>query len=117
EGEQQQIAGDNRRQDQRQMHQPVQDRLARKLMPRQHIGDKDADRQADQRRPERDANGQPHRYPLIRAEGEPLHAAQPQSASTVKPCFSKSPAAVSLRRYSMNASASAPAASLSTAAG
>ena len=54
EGQKQDIAGDHRWQDQRQVHDPVQELLAGKAPARQREGDEDAERQTDHRRPERD---------------------------------------------------------------
>src|ERR1051325_10092205 len=54
EQQQQEIAGDDRRDDERQVHDDVEQRLSPKLAARQQQGDRDADRQASEHRPERD---------------------------------------------------------------
>ena len=78
EAEEEQIAGDDRRQDERQQHDAVDDRLSRKVRARQHIGDGDADRQAGEHRDGCDPEAEPHRGPLVRREVEQIvHAIRP----------------------------------------
>ncbi len=66
EGQQQQIAGHHRRQDQRQMHQPVQRRLAQKPPARQRMATNRPKGSAT-RGPERHLQRQRHRLPFLEA--------------------------------------------------
>ena len=64
ERDQQQIAGDDRRQHQRQMHDAVEQRLAPEILARQQPRDRDAERQRHEGRDQRDPQRQRDRGPF-----------------------------------------------------
>ncbi len=66
ESQQQQIAGDDRRQHQRQMNQRIEDRLAPEFTPRQQPRQRDAERRRHQRRDDGDAQRQQDGRPFGR---------------------------------------------------
>ena len=74
EQDQQDVAGDDGRQDQRHEHEAVEQGVAPEPAPRQHHGDGDAERQADQGGDGRDLRLSRNRRPFLRAEGHPVHA-------------------------------------------
>ena len=88
ERDQQQIAGDHRRQHQRQMHERVEQRFAPERLARQQRGDGDAERQRHQRRHHRNAQRQENRGPVL---GGKLQHAYDAFGGTrkLKPYFSK----------------------------
>ena len=122
EAEEEQIAGDDRRQDERQQHDAVDDRLSGEVRARQQVGDRDADRQAGEHRDGCDPDAEPNRGPLVRREVEqivhairsPLSSRADQTVksagrpapSTVKPWRSKIGRAPADRMKFRNASAS-----------
>ena len=68
ERDQQQVAGDDRRQHQRQMHEAVEQRLAPEILARQQPRDRDAERQRHHGRDDRDPQRQQDRGPFIGGE-------------------------------------------------
>ena len=70
ERDQQQVAGDDRRHDQRQVDQRVEQALAPELAARQQPGDGDAEGQAGQGRRGGDQQAQPDRRPFLRRHVE-----------------------------------------------
>ena len=112
ERDQQQVAGDDRRQDQRQVDQRVQEALAPELPARQQPGDGDAEGQAGQGRRGGDQQAQPDRRPFLRR-----HVEEADFTRTVKPCFSNAARALALRRKSRKFLASAFFDSRASAAG
>ena len=70
EGQQQQIAGDDRRQHQRQMDERIENRLAPKIISRQQPRQRDTERRRHQRRNHGDAQRQQYRRPFGRRDLE-----------------------------------------------
>ena len=68
--DQQQVAGHDRRQHQRQMHDAVEQRLAPEVLARQHPRDRDAERQRHDGRDDRDAQREQDRGPFVGGQGE-----------------------------------------------
>src|SRR5262249_26848649 len=77
----QKVAGDDRRQDQRQEHKPVEERLTPETTARQRQGDGYAKGQADQRCYHGDLKTEPNRGPFLWAEGYPMHEWIPSQSS------------------------------------
>ena len=85
EADQQQPAGDHRRQHQRQMHQRVDQRLAGKSPPRQQPGDGHGERQARQRADRGDLEREEYRRPFRRREDQPSLQAAPSATLEARP--------------------------------
>ncbi len=90
ESQQQQIAGDDRRQHQRQMNQRIEDRLAPEVTPRQQPRQRDAERCRHQRRDHGDPQRQQDGRPFGRRDFEHQVAHQVVGLTrNLKPYFSR----------------------------
>ena len=107
-GQEQQIAGDHRRHDERQVDDPVEDGFSPEPPARQDKRDQYAKRQARQHCPKGNLKAEINRVPFFGAEFQPSHAQFVGAAtSVVKPCSSKIALAFADWRYFTNSSASA----------
>ena len=77
EGDEQQIAGDDRRHHQRQMHDAVEQRLAPEVAPRQQHGDGQAEGQAADHGHGRDQEAKPDRGQFVGAQRPPAQCQRP----------------------------------------
>ena len=78
EGDEQQIAGDDRRHHQRQMHDAVEQRLAPEVAPREQPGDGQAEGKAADHGHGRNQEAKPDRGQLVAAQRPPAQCHAPQ---------------------------------------